>query len=212
MSDGSNKVAKYESLISSRFWQVASPFWRGSSAKVSWTLAMLLIVIVLMQLLVQYWFNLWNRNFFDALGTKDGAMLWVQARLLIPLVVASSVLGLLSAWGRMTSQRKWRASVTRALIEQWLKNDRYHRLRRIPGEHQQPDARITQDARVATDAPIDLALGLLNSVLGAIVFVGVLWNVGGDLSVAVSGRIITIPGYLVIAVILYSGVESRSEC
>lgn len=199
----SKYVAKYESLFS-RFWRTASAFWHGSSARVSWTLAALLIVVVLLQLLVQYWLNLWNRHFFDALGTKDGPMLWAQAQLFVLLLAASIALGLLSVWGRMTAQRKWRESVTRYLIEYWLKNGRYKRLKHVAGEHQQADARIAQDARVATDAPIDLALGLLNSVLGAIVFVGVLWSVGGDLSINVSDQVLTIPGYLVIAVILYS--------
>lgn len=203
MTYESNQAAKYRSLFS-RFWQTASVFWRRPSARVSWVLAALLVVVVLLQLLVQYGLNLWNRNFFDALGAKNGPMLWAQAQLFVPLAVASSILGLVSVWGRMTAQRKWRESVTTYIIEQWLKNDRYHRLKSIPGEHQQPDARIALDARVATDAPIDLALGLLNSVLGAIVFVGVLWTVGGDLPINVSDRVVIVPGYLVIAVILYS--------
>lgn len=199
-----SKRAAIHQIFFSPYWRAASTFWRGSSAKVSWTLVALLIVIVLLQLLVQYSLNLWNRNFFDALGARDGAMLWTQARLFVPLVAASSALGLLSVWGRMTAQRKWRESVTRDLITRWLKNGRYRRLKQIPGEHQQADARIAQDTRVATDAPIDLALGLLNSVLGAIVFVGVLWSVGGDLSINVAERTVTIPGYLVVAVIVYS--------
>ncbi len=201
----SNHDSKYKSLFS-RFWRTASDFWRGSSARVSWTLAALLIVVVLLQLLVQYWLNLWNRNLFDALGTKDGPMLLAQARIFVPLAAASIGLGILSVWGRMTAQRKWRESVTRHLIEHWLKNGRYRRLKHIAGEHQQADARIAQDARVATDAPIDLALGLPNSVLGAVVFVGVLWSVGGDLSINVSDQTVTIPGYLVIAVVLYSAL------
>jgi putative ATP-binding cassette transporter len=161
---------------------------------------------VLLQLLVQYWLNFWNRNFFDALAAKDGPTLWALARLFVLLLASSIALGLLSVWGRMTAQRKWRESVTRSLIEHWLKNNRYQRLKHIAGGHQQADARIAQDARVATDAPIDLGLGLLNSVLGAIVFVDVLWTVGGDLSINVSNGVVTIPGYLVVAVILYSAL------
>jgi ABC-type uncharacterized transport system fused permease/ATPase subunit len=56
--------------------------------------------------------------------------------------------------------------------------------------------------RVATDAPIDLALGLLTSLLSAITFISILWSVGGDLDVHVSGLSVTLPGYLVIAVIV----------
>jgi len=83
-----------------RFWRTASAFWRGSSARVSWTLAALLIVVVLLQLLTQYLFNFWNGNFFDALSTRDGTMLWAQARLFEPRAAASIALGPLSVWGR----------------------------------------------------------------------------------------------------------------
>ena len=190
--------------LSFRFWHTASSFWRWPSMKVSWTLALLLIVVVLLQLLVQYWLNLWNRNFFDALGTRNGSVLWAQAQLFVLLLAASVALGVLSVWGRMTAQRKWRESVTRQLIEQWLGDGRYRRLKHIGGGPQQADARIAQDARIATDAPIDLALGLLSSVLGAIVFVNVLWTVGGSLSINPFGSTVSIPGYLVVAVVLYS--------
>lgn len=40
--------------------------------------------------------------------------------------------------------------------------------------------RIAEDARVATDAPIDLLVGLLASVLTAVTLVAVLWRVGGS--------------------------------
>ena len=204
MPYGLSGQPNFQNLFS-RFWHTASSFWRGPSIKVSWTLALLLIVIVLLQLLVQYWLNLWNRNFFDALGAKDGPLLWAQAQLFVLLLASSVALGVLSVWGRMTAQRKWRESVTRQLIEQWLKDGRYRRLKHIGGGPQQADARIAQDARIATDAPIDLALGLLSSVLGAIVFVHVLWTVGGGLSMNVFGGTVFIPGYLVVAVVLYSG-------
>jgi putative ATP-binding cassette transporter len=57
---------------------------------------------------------------------------------------------------------------------------------------------------LATDAPIDLVVGLLASVLIAGTFVVVLWNVGGSLDVAVLGVALTIPGYLVVAAIAYA--------
>lgn len=189
----------------SRFWISAARFWRGPSARVSSTLAGLLVVIVVVQLAVQYRLNIWNRDFFDALSTKDGPVLWAQARVFLGLAFMSIILAVLSVWGRMTLQRKWRESVTRDVIEHWLRNGRYRRLKRAADENQQADARIAQDARVATDSPVDLALGLLSSLLGAALFVGVLWNVGGRISLDAFGQSLIVPGYLVIAVILYSG-------
>ena len=74
----------------------------------------------------------------------------------------------------------------------------------MSGEHQTPEYRIAEDARVATDLPIDLTIGLFSSVLTAIIFIGVLWSVGGRLVIDSFGLALAIPGYLVIAVILYS--------
>lgn len=66
-----------------------------------------------------------------------------------------------------------------------------------------PHPRIAEDVRVATDAPIGLAAWLLGAVLGAVTFIGILWNVGGDLALDVAGRTLTVPKYLMIAVGLY---------
>jgi putative ATP-binding cassette transporter len=187
----------------SRFWQSASGFWFAWS---SWAMIALLITIILLQLVIQYWLNFWNRDFFNALERKDGTALWVQAQLFVPLAGASLVLALLSVWGRMTAQRNWRAWLSKHLIEYWLGNDRYRRIKFVPGKHEYPEYRIAEDARVATDAPIDLSLGLITSLLNAIAFIGILWSVGGDLVLDPFGFPLTVPGYLVIAVIGYSAL------
>ena len=101
-------------------------------------------------------------------------------------------------------QRRWREWLSNHLYDYWLQNDRYRRLRFMLGEHQTPEYRIAEDARVATDLPIDLTLGLFSSIFTAIIFIGVLWSVGGRLVIDGFGLVLAIPGYLVIAVILYS--------
>jgi putative ATP-binding cassette transporter len=184
-----------------RFWQSASGFWSGRN---SWALIGLLIAIILLQLLVQYCLNFWNRDFFNALERKDGNALWLQAQFFVPLAAASLVLALVSVWGRMAAQRNWREWLSKHLIEYWVGNDRYRRIKFVPGKHEYPEYRIAEDARVATDAPIDLALGLLTSLLNAVTFISILWTVGGDLVIHALGLSLRLPGYLVIAVVGYS--------
>ena len=75
-----------------RFWLAASSFWRGRSARVAWGLTIVLVIIVLLQLLVQYLLNYWNRHFFDALERHDASALWTQAGLFLPLALASMLL------------------------------------------------------------------------------------------------------------------------
>jgi len=187
-----------------RFWRFASGFWNEPPSWAVRSLTISLIILIVVQLIVQYRLNLWNRDFFDALQQRSGNALWKEALLFLPLAASSIVLSIISVWGRMMAQRKWRAWLTTSVIDYWLAGDHYRRLNQVGGEHQNPEFRIAEDARIATDAPIDLALGLLTSLLTAATFIVVLWEVGGTLAVNVFGRTVGIPGYLVIAVIAYS--------
>lgn len=200
--------ARLERRLFARFWQTASRFWFGRWAKVAWGLTVILMLVVLAQLLVQLLLNLWNRNFFDAVERRDASALWTQAKLFVPLALASIALAAISVWGRMTAQRKWRESVTRQVIEYWLAEDRFRRLDQLANGSENPEYRISEDVRIATDAPIDLVLAFLASVLTAITFLSVLWSVGGSLTFDAFGRSWTIPGYLVIGVIVYSTLFS----
>ena len=74
----------------------------------------------------------------------------------------------------------------------------------MSGEYQNAEYRISFDARIATDAPVDLAFGLLASALTALVFIHVLWSVGGGLTLVLSERELTVPAYLVVGVVVYS--------
>ena len=170
------------------------------------SLVAFLVVIVILQLLVQYWMNFWSRDFFNALSSKDGSVLWVEAKLFAPLAVASTALVILSVWGRMTIQRQWRDWLSQHLLAQWLSNSGYRHLKFLNRENQNAEYRIAEDARGATEAPIDLALGLLVSVLAAVAFMQVLWDVGGDLTIEIFGLIVVLPGYLVVAAVVYSAL------
>ena len=190
-----------------RFWQSASQFWRARKAWVA-CLAVFLIVIVLLQLLLQVLLNLWNRYFFDSLERRDANALWFLAQLFVPLVAASILLAATSVWGRMTAQRSWREALTRQVIEKWLAKERFRQLNHYVKGSENPEYRIAVDIRIATDAPIDLTLAFFSSLLTAIAFFSVLWTVGGSIDIVIFRQTVTIPGYLVIGVIIYSGAMS----
>ena len=191
-----------------RFWASASGFWSGPSAWRVWLLCLTAISIVIAQLAVQYQLNYWNRHFFDALELKDHAALRYAILLFFPLVAASTLLAVASVWARMTIQRSWRVYLTRRLIVSWLRDRHYRSLGHLNGTDLPRNAehRISEDARVATDAPVDLSLSLVSSLLTLIVFFQVLANLGGTIVLEAAGLRIAIPGYLAISVLIYSGV------
>ena len=67
-----------------------------------------------------------------------------------------------------------------------------------------PEARIAEDGRIAIELFVDFATGVTNALLMAASFVSVLWFIGGSLTFWG----LTIPGYLVIAVVIYSACTS----
>lgn len=188
----------------SRFWSSASGFWTGKSAISAWLLTLSVLAMGVAQLYVQYRLNYWNRDFFDALERRDGIGLWQQAVIFTPLACLSVGLKVTSVWGRMTTQRKWREWLTTDILNTWLSQEHYRRLELAGGETRNAEYRISYDARTATDKPVDLALGFVTSVLTAIVFLNVLWSVGGSLTFLLGGIRMTVPGYLVIGVGIYS--------
>lgn len=193
-------------FLAIRFWRTASGFWRRPDARGSLLLAALLVACALLQLALQYRLNYWSRDFFDAFGRRDSAMLWAET-LFFPLLVALSILvAILSVWARLTTQRKWRAWLTQHLIDRWLATGGLRRLRFRESEDENPEYRIAEDVRVATDAPISMAAGLFSALLSGVTFIGILWNVGGDLDVTVFGHALTVPKYLVIGVVGYSAL------
>ena len=192
----------------SRFWRTASVFWHGPTAWSAWLLTALLVGAVLLQLAIQYRLNYWSRDFFDAFGRRDSDTVRAQALIFLPLAGSSILVAVLTLWARMTIQRRWRGWLTGRLIDSWLANDLFRQLRFTIGEDQNPEYRIAEDARVATDAPVAMTVGLLTAVLNAAIFISILWNVGGDLVVDVIGHILTVPKYLVISVVVYSAVLS----
>jgi vitamin B12/bleomycin/antimicrobial peptide transport system ATP-binding/permease protein len=187
-----------------RFWASARGFWGGKSAMIAWPLTIGLVVIAVSQLSVQYRLNYWNRDFFNALARRDGVALWHQVVVFVPLAIMSVGLSVVSVWARMTTQRKWRQWLTTNILGDWLANEHYRRLEATSGEYKNAEYRISYDAKSATDSPVDLSLGLVNAVLTASIFTGVLWSVGGSLTISVGGLAFTVPGYLVICAILYA--------
>jgi putative ATP-binding cassette transporter len=187
-----------------RFWRTARGFWSAErSWKVAWLMTACLILLVIAQLFFQYQLNIWNKAIFDALEKKDAPGVLHQAILFVPLAAGSLAVAVCIVYARMRTQRRWRAWLTEHTITRWLAKGRYYQLNLIEGDHKNPEARIAEDVRIATEQPVDFAVGILSAVLTSVTFMGVLWSVGGSITVPFGGAPVTIPGYLVIAVLIY---------
>lgn len=192
------------------WWRRARGFWGNEGYRWAWWLTFGLLAIVLLTLAAQYGINRWNKAIFDALEKRDAVGVWQMAMLFVPLAAASVVCGVTAVFLRMTTQRRWRAWLNDKVLDGWLANGRYFQLNLVSGQHENPEYRIAEDLRVATDAPVDFATGLISAVLSAATFIAVLWNIGGSLTIPIGGGTFTIPGFLVVAAVIYAAIASCS--
>jgi putative ATP-binding cassette transporter len=198
-----NKVKRR--LLLRRFWQSAFGFWSNvRGQRVSWILTGAILLLILLTLAASYGMNIWNREIFDALEKRDSSRVLFIALIYFPLLAASVCVAVAQVYAKMTMQRRWRAWLTHHLLDRWLRNGRYYQLHLVTGDHRNPEYRIADDVRLATESPVDFAVGLTTAVLSAMMFIVVLWTIGGSLSVQVGDFTITIPGFLVVAAVVYA--------
>src|SRR5450759_2219999 len=103
---------------------------------------------------------------------------------------------------------RWRVWLTKQYLGDGLDNQVYYRMELANHGTDNPDQRIADDLRLFTDGTLNLALGLLTSVVTLASFVAILWSVSGPLSLAMAGSEFTIPGYMVWVALAYALVAS----
>jgi putative ATP-binding cassette transporter len=151
-------------------------------------------------LIVQVGINRWNAYFFNALERKDVATATRATFLFVALTVLAAAVAVGMVQFRMRLQVAWRQWLTGELVSHWLAEQRFYRLSISAPEIDAPEFRMAEDGRIATEPVVDFVIGLTNAGLLAITFLGVLWSVGGSITIA--GY--TIPGYMVFASLLYA--------
>ncbi|WP_312405776.1 ABC transporter ATP-binding protein/permease [Rhizobium sp.] len=199
-----------KSYLLKRFWISARGYWSRRGDRLAWPVSIGLLALIGLNVGFQYGINVGNREIFDAIEQRNASSVYYLGALFPPLVLGSVALVTIQVFVRMLIQRRWRSWLTKALIARWLANGRYYQLNLIGGDHQNPEARISEDMRIATESPVDFVSGVISAFLSASTFIVVLWTIGGALTLPVGGSFITIPGFLVVAAVIYAFVTSGS--
>ena len=193
-----------------RFWISGRGYWARHGDKLGWPLTIGLLILIGVNVGFQYGINVWNRAIFDAIEKRDAHTVYFLSAVFVPLVLGSMSLVVAQVYLRMTMQRRWRSWLTTSVIARWLANGRYYQLNLVKGDHQNPEARLSEDLRVATESPVDFVAGVISAFLSASTFILVLWTIGGALSFTLGGTTVTVPGFLVVTAVLYAAITSTS--
>src|SRR5438046_9234568 len=103
--------------------------------------------------------------------------------LFFPLIFASGSVAAAATYAKLSLPAWWRDWLNAHVLDQWLTSGRYYQLNLVPGDHSNPEYRVAEDLRLSVEAPVEFAIGVFSAVGSAIVFIGVLWFIGGELAI-----------------------------
>src|SRR6185503_17790105 len=200
---------KLDPRVVGAFGRFAGGFWRGTTAWRAWALTLGLAAFLILSTAATVWLNHWNRWFFDSLEARDVDGL-TQAVLVFGLIIAAmAAIGVGIVITREMLQVHWRAWIVEHLVDRWLSRQRFYHLNVTGKEPPNPEYRISDDTRWATEPLVDLGIGLLLAVVGAAAFISILWSVGGSYTLDLgSAGTFTIPAYMVIVALAYGFIAS----
>ena len=116
-------------LLVMSFARFAGGFWRGASARIAFWLTVSLAAGLICKLLVDVGMNRWNRWFFDALERRDTGGAALAAFAFPVLIFSVAAVGVWIIRARETLQVRWREWCAARLLERWLSNQRFYRMR-----------------------------------------------------------------------------------
>lgn len=186
-----------------RFAKLALGYWAGPSWRIAWALSLGFLACLVANTTMALLVNRWTKGFFDALQLRDMHAVTQSMVTLSILASGMAVVAVATLQCRMRLQLGWRIWLMSNLVGRWLEQGAAHE-REVWASVDNPEARIAEDGRLAIELFVDLAGGIINTFLVSASFVVVLWTVGGSFEVFGT----TLPGYLVLAVILYTSLTS----
>ena len=187
------------------FWRMLDgPKSRHSVAKYF----ILITLVIAANAASQVRLNDWQGHIYDAIGQRDLSVFINQIVAFLGIVSVLLCLGVLQTWLHERLKVRLRQAATFDLLDEWLQPKRAFLLP-LTGEISiNPDQRIQEDTRRLSELSVDLAVGLVQSTLMLLAFVGVLWQLSAEVVFSFNGRQFSIPGYMVWAAIAYALIGS----
>jgi vitamin B12/bleomycin/antimicrobial peptide transport system ATP-binding/permease protein len=200
---------KLDPHVVGAFARFAGGFWQGTARSRAWLLTLGLAACLFLSTATTVALNQWNRWFFDSLEARNVLAITHAVFVFGLIIVTMAALGVGIVLTRETLQVRWRAWIVEQLVDRWLGRQRFYHLNVSGKEPPNPEYRISDDTRWATEPLVDMGIGLVLAFVGAAAFISILWSVGGSITLDL-GNLgpVTVPAYMVLVALGYGAIAS----
>src|SRR4051794_24593029 len=190
------------------FWRIAGGYWSSEQKVKVRLLTATLIVLTICQVGVPVALNRWMRWLFDALEQRAMHQFAHLSWILLIILVSNVAIVNLHLRIKRRLQIGWRDWLSRRVEQNWMMKGRHYQLAFLPGPHDNPDGRIAEDVRNATEYAIDLGHSLFYDLLLLMSFTQILWSLSQAPYLVIDDVPYYVPGYLVWLAVVYAGLGS----
>jgi len=188
-----------------KFMRLAGPFWRSKNSFIIWAETVLLIGLTVMQIELAVYITQWNAALFDAIEQRSMAGVKTQAVVLMLIFIGSITITTVHLIVKRRLLIGWRTWLTEKVIAKWIERGRHYQITLLSqNDHDNPDGRIAEDIRIATEDAIALSHSLFYCLLMLASFAQILWGISGRVVFEFGSVSIPVLGYLVWIAISYS--------
>ena len=192
-----------------QFIRLAGPYWSSADKTVIRRQTLFLILLTIAQMGIAVTITSWSAALFNALEQHSMPGLLKQIALLVLIFGVSIAVTVTHLKVKRHLQVGWRNWLTERVIGQWMHESHHYLVTHIQvGNHDNPDGRIAEDIRIATEEAIALCHTLFYCILLLIGFTTVLWELSGRIVLNLGFIEIPLYGHLVFIAVLYAATAS----
>jgi putative ATP-binding cassette transporter len=185
-------------------WRIAAPYFNSED---KWAGRGLLAAVIAIELALvgnDVLINLWRARFYNALQDKN----WDNfVREMLVFCVLAAILVALQVYQLYLNQWlqiRWRSWMTSKYLGDWMHDANHYRMQLQGDAADNPDQRMSDDVKLFVSQTLALGVGLLSSIVSLASFFVILWGLSAAAPLVLYGIDFTIPGYLVLAALIYA--------
>ena len=149
-----------------QFIRLAGPFWNSENKAAIRKQTLALVLLTVSQMLIAVAITEWSAALFNNLERHSMPGLWKLIGLLVLIFAANIAITVSHLQVKRKLQVGWRNWLTEKVTQRWMAKERHYQVTHIQtSAHDNPDGRIADDIRIATEEAIALSHTLIYSLL-----------------------------------------------
>lgn len=188
-----------------KFWLIAKPGFEKSNKYKTVGLVLLLLLFILLEVRISVLNTFFYNGLYSSLQNKDANGFWFFATINAMLVIFKIIHSILNYLVRQIFEIRWLEKLNSEMLERWLNNKNYYRVKYEKDLPDNIDQRIEQDAREFITGTADLIDGIIGAIVSIIEFTIILTALSGLihlLGIEIPDMVLFIYTFIIIATAL----------